>query len=335
MFAELLKKYDLKPYRLRQIDQAVFRDLVSDWEEITTLPIDLRSRLKKEVEFCSLQPIKELVSQKKDTVKVLFECADGAKIESVLMIHNERNTICISSQVGCPLECQFCATGRMGFTRNLTTREIVDQVLWWARYLHQHGGRVNNIVFMGMGEPMLNADNVATAIEILTDDNKFGLGKRKITVSTAGLIKPLRSFLANFPHIGLAISLHAPNQLLREEIMPRTAPNNNINDLIEVARQYSQQTKRRISYEYILIENINDDLSQAEELVQLIEGDYLYHINLIPYNPGPAGPNKWKRPNSYRVNRFRDELKKMGVPVSVRTVMGDDIGAACGQLNNM
>jgi len=335
MFTELLKKYDLKPYRLKQINQAVFRDLVGSWEEITTLPVELRDRLNKEVQFCSLRPVKELTSKNKDTVKILLACDDGAKIESVLMMHEGRNTICISSQVGCPLGCRFCATGRMGLKRNLSTREIIDQVLWWARYLKPDGKKINNIVFMGMGEPMLNIDNVSAAIDILTDDALLGMGKRKITISTAGLIKPLQNFLQNYPHIGLAISLHAPNQELREEIMPGTAPNNQIEELIRVAREYSQQTKRRVSFEYILIEGVNDSLEQAQELGDLIEGDYLYHVNLIPYNPDATGPAKWKRPNSFRVNRFRNELKKLGVPVSVRTVMGDDIGAACGQLRNM
>jgi len=334
MLTDLLSKYDLRPYRRQQIDRAVFKDLVGSWEEITTLPKLLRDQLSREVNFCSLRPVKEQVSRKKDTVKVLFESEDGARIESVLMQHQDRNTICLSSQVGCPLGCVFCATGRMGFKRNLTAREIVDQVLWWGRYLKKSSRKVNNIVFMGMGEPMLNFDQVSRAIEVLTDDHKFALGKRKITISTSGIIQPLQRFLKQFPYIGLAISLHAPNQKLREKIMPGAAPANRLGNLIKTARDYSQTTKRRVSYEYILIDRINDNLNQAAELADLIRGDYLYHVNLIPYNPDAGCPMNWRRPNTFRVNRFRDELKKLVVPVSVRTVMGDDIAAACGQLSS-
>ncbi|MFA4930924.1 MAG: 23S rRNA (adenine(2503)-C(2))-methyltransferase RlmN [Patescibacteria group bacterium] len=405
MFDQILKQLDLPPYRLKQINHAIFKELIGDWSQATALPGDLREYLQENVPLSTIEPARVLTSDKGDTIKVAFRALKtngipdsrsaalpvgddtGCQFESVLMMHDDRNTVCVSSQIGCPVGCTFCATGQMGFKRNLNYREIVDQVLWFARYL-KYGvnahtpeksidRKINNIVFMGMGEPMLNIDNVSQSIDILTDDNLFGLGKRKITVSTSGYIEPLRKFLNNYPHIGLAISLHAPNQQLREKIMPTVAKSNHIDDLIAVAREYSQRTKRRVSFEYILIDGVNDDLEHARELAHIVgarccvpcglpcggsncvprvgsncatdvklnncvdckqEGTqqraptdtFLFHINLIPYNP--IENFKLHRPNTYRVNRFKNELIKLGIPVSVRVSMGDDIAAACGQL---
>jgi len=351
MFSEIIKTQGWSKYREKQINRGVFVELVDNWQEITSLPKEIRDYLDDNVPFCSLKLVREQVSKNNDTVKALFELADGNKIESVLMMHPDRNTVCVSSQVGCPVGCTFCATGAMGFKRNLTSREIVDQVLWWARYVGachgmplRGGGqpannpqRINNIVFMGMGEPMMNLENVAEAIVVLTDKERFGIGKRKITVSTSGYIANLDKLLKKFPHIGLAISLHAPTQELREKIMPTAAKNNPLEKLIDLVADYSRKTKRRVSFEYILIEKVNDELIQARQLAGLLMNKgFLFHVNLIPFNAGEKniGSLKYRRPNSQRVNFFRDELIKLNVPVSIRSSMGEDIAAACGQLAN-
>ena len=368
------------------------------------MPKEVRNYLKLNVKLSDLELVSERISDKSDTIKVLFKLEDGNLIESVLMMHEGRNTVCVSSQSGCPVGCKFCATGAMGFKRNLTAKEIVDQVLYFARKLSAGPENVvvgaglapartgdikiiSNIVFMGMGEPMLNLNNVSRAVEILTDDHMFGLGKRKITVSTSGYIEPLKKFLEQFPHIGLAISLHAPNQELREKLMPNVAKTNTIKELLKVCREYSNQTSRRVSYEYILIEGVNDSLKQAKKLAEILY-DHQFFVNLIPYNPptkttsvrraeplllekeenhenflsfekkgnclelsslprrsgkpqrgapevvGALNKLNMKKPNNFRVNRFKDELNKLGVPVAVRVAMGADIGGACGQLSS-
>ena len=366
MFSEIIKTQGWSKYREKQINRGVFVELVNGWQEISSLPKEIRDYLDDNVPFCSLKLVREQVSKNNDTVKALFELADGNMIESVLMMHPDRNTVCVSSQVGCPVGCTFCATGAMGFKRNLTSQEIVDQVLWWGRYLAVGAGsprpsmdishhamksnnatrggetppvrnKINNVVFMGMGEPMMNLENVAEAIVVLTDKERFGIGKRKITISTSGYIANLDKLLKRFPHIGLAISLHAPTQELREKIIPTAAKNNLLEKLIDLVADYSRKTKRRVSFEYILIEKVNDEVIHARQLAELlINRGFLFHVNLIPYNVGEKniGPQKYCRPNSQRVNFFRDELVKLKVPVSIRSSMGEDIAAACGQLAN-
>ncbi len=410
MFQRIVQQIGWPKFRSKQINHAIFRQLIHDWEQATSLPKEVRNYLKLNVKLSDLELVSERISDKSDTIKVLFKLEDGNLIESVLMMHEGRNTVCVSSQSGCPVGCKFCATGAMGFKRNLTAKEIVDQVLYFARKLEKTtpvrksdhpslerrgntfstGNTINNIVFMGMGEPMLNLNNVSRAVEILTDDHMFGLGKRKITVSTSGYIEPLKKFLEQFPHIGLAISLHAPNQELREKLMPNVAKANTIKELLKVCREYSKQTSRRVSYEYILIEGLNDSLKQAKKLAEILY-DHQFFVNLIPYNPptktttpirpdglccpssceegnclelsttekengcvcfsslprrsgkpqrgapevvGAINKLNMKKPNNFRVNRFKDELNKLGVPVAVRVAMGADIGGACGQLSS-
>lgn len=340
--SKLLEKQQWPKYRLKQINHLLFKELIADWSDATTLPHDLRQVLSEISPVNTLTVVDEKISRKKDTIKTLFALPDGNMIESVLMMHENRNTVCVSCQAGCAVGCVFCATGRMGLKRNLTSTEIVDQVLYFARKLkvgafHESSPRehkISNIVFMGMGEPMLNIDNVSQAVTILTDNDMFGMGKRKITVSTSGYFLPLKKFLRKFPHIGLAISLHAPDQELREKLMPNVAKKNPLKDLLKVCRDYSNETKRRVSYEYLLIEGVNDSLAQARKLAEILYG-HLFFVNLIPYNP-PTGNCGvcFKKPNTMRVNRFKDELNKLRVPVAVRVAMGADIGGACGQLSS-
>lgn len=342
MFHKIVRQQGWSEFRNKQINHAMFAELVNDWVEASSLPKEIREYLIQNVPISTIKEVDSKTSAKQDTIKTLFELEDKNVIEGVLMMHHDRNTVCVSSQSGCPVGCLFCATGKLGFQRNLTAREIVDQVLYFARKLPPDQ-KISNIVFMGMGEPMLNLKNVSEAVRILTDDNLFAIGKRKITISTSGYLEPLQKFLFQFPHIGLAVSLHAPNQKLREQIMPKVAKANHIDDLIWLCHNYSKKTKRRVSYEYILIEGVNDDLEYARELASILH-DHLYFVNLIPYNPpSKDGVNKikvakkkekivMKKPNSFRVNRFKKELMRLGVPVAVRVAMGADIAGACGQL---
>ncbi|HPH78487.1 MAG TPA: 23S rRNA (adenine(2503)-C(2))-methyltransferase RlmN [bacterium] len=348
MFENIVKNNGWSTFRSKQINHAFFVELINDWSEASSLPKEVRSYLTTNVALSTIQAADTQISRRRDTIKTLFRLADGHHIESVLMMHRDRNTVCVSSQVGCPVGCLFCSTGKLGFQRNLTAREIVDQVMFFARRLNNMSqantlpaatkSPITNVVFMGMGEPMLNLENVSAAIKILTDEQMLGLGKRKITVSTSGYTRPLKQFLSRFPHIGLAISLHAPTQTGREMIMPHVAKNNHLDELLQVCRDYSRQTKRRVSYEYILIEDINDSLEQAHQLAHILH-DHLFFVNLIPYNsPGKNSTDVkkdgpfLKKPNTFRVNRFKQELIQLGVPVAVRVAMGSDIAGACGQL---
>jgi 23S rRNA (adenine2503-C2)-methyltransferase len=241
---EILKKEPA--FRLKQAKKAVSFDLIEDWSEATTLSKDLRETLQKEV------PLeikgKMLVSKDNRTVKAAIELEDGLMIETVLMKHTDkRNTICVSSQVGCPLGCLFCVTGTMGFKRNLNPSEIVEQFLFFARQLKKNKEKITNVVFMGMGEPFLNWENVKEAIQILNDDNCFGIGARKISVSTAGITEGIAKLNQDFPQINLAISLHAPDDKLREELMP-VNKKYSIAKILKSVDKYIEKTNRKVMF---------------------------------------------------------------------------------------
>jgi len=313
-----------KPFRLKQARQAVFKDLIEDWDEATTLPLDLREQLKKEVPL-SLEA--ELaVSADGRTIKALMVLEDKEELEAVLMKHNGRNTICISSQVGCTLGCVFCATGQMGFIRNLTAGEIVAQVLFWARKLKKEGDRVNNVVFMGMGEPFLNYDNVLAAVKILNDDNCLGIGARHISISTVGIVEGIDRMASDMPQINLAISLHASNDELRQKLIPinKKYP---LARIMAAAKDYVLATNRKLMFEYIMIKDVNDSDENAKELVRLLDNK-LYFVNLILYNP--TGVFEPSLPE--RMKKFKDILEKSGVQALERYRFGQDVGGACGQL---
>ncbi|MBN2100807.1 23S rRNA (adenine(2503)-C(2))-methyltransferase RlmN [Candidatus Dojkabacteria bacterium] len=325
----------IQNYRQKQLNNGIFKQLVYSIDEIQTLPQSIREKIKSKLSFPSLRQVKEAQSQDKSALKVLLECLDGKQIESVLLSHEDgRKTVCISTQIGCPMGCKFCATGQMGFTRNLTHQEIVDQVLHFARLLAKTEKRISNIVFMGMGEPLLNLNNVISATEILTDAEQFGIGSRRITLSTVGLIKPMREYFKKFPQVNLAISLHSANQKKRKLLMPK-ASTTSIDDLIKYIKYHIQKYNRRITLEYSLIENFNDSPSDAKEIENLIysvspDAAKLIHINLIPYNE--INGIKFKASPRHRVNEFRRVLAELGINATVRKSLGQDKKAACGML---
>lgn len=311
-------------YRIKQIKKVIFVDLVTSWKQATTLPQNLRNALQNK---CPLE-INAEVFPSKDTTsrKALITLSDGNKIETVLMRHKGRNSVCVSSQVGCPLGCIFCATGALGFIRNLTSDEIIEQVILWARLLKKEKQKVTNIVYMGMGEPLLNYDNVLKSIDILNDQEGLRLGARRFSISTSGIVEGILKLAKQPLEINLALSLHSPTDELRSKLMPINK-RYSLKELIPAIRQYIQMTKRRVMIEYILIKDINDSPVLAHSLAQLLKG-MLCFVNLIPCNP--VGDF---RPSSREVIlRFRSILEKSGLTVVQRYTFGQDIHAACGQL---
>ncbi|MEK9134787.1 MAG: 23S rRNA (adenine(2503)-C(2))-methyltransferase RlmN [Patescibacteria group bacterium] len=310
-------------FRLKQIKKAVFRELIENWDEISTLPKDLRERLSKECLISELEEEKVLISKDKQTIKALFKLKDGWKIESVLMHHiGERITVCVSSQVGCAMNCQFCATGQQGFKRNLSSGEMVDQVLFFAN------ARITNVVFMGMGEPFLNYDNVLEAIRILNDKDGFNLGARHISVSTAGIIEGIKKFSDEKIQVNLAISLHAPNNKLRTKLMPinKIYP---IEKILAAVDNYIAKTNRKVMFEYLMIDGVNDSEAQAEELSNIMKKP-LYLVNLISFNP--VSHSTFKPSSDLSIKKFREILEKNKVAFTQRHRFGQEIQAACGQL---
>lgn len=357
----LIKKEGHSSFRLKQAQRAVYFRLVDSWREATDLPEDLRALLEDNISISSLQAVSAVESVKKDTVKVLFKTGDGYFIEAVLMKHLSqkkpafakpacrtgrasageddfgRNTVCVSSQAGCPMACAFCATGKMGFKRSLSAEEITDQVLHFARILKKDNEKVNNIVFMGMGEPFHNYDNLIEAIKILNNKDGFNLGARHISVSTCGIVPGIRKFADENIQANLAISLHAPNDNIRSKIMPVNKAYN-IKKLLDAVDYYIKKTNRKVMFEYILIDGVNDGEKEALELARLMNKK-LYHINLIKYHSTglprqslQAEAGVFKASSQEKMRRFFDILKKNGVSITFRISFGEDISAACGQL---
>lgn len=331
---EVLKK---EPnYRLKQVIEALFKDLIDDWSKTTTLPLVLREKLNRE--FPLRLESKIFLSRGKKSIKALITLKDGLKIESVLMRHRDRNTVCVSSQVGCPLGCTFCATGKMGFKRNLEVFEIIEQVLFFARYLKESGGKITNLVFMGMGEPFLNYENVLGAIRILNDKEGLNLGARKISISTVGIIEGIEKLSNEKLQVNLAISLHAPTDKLRSKIMPINKKYN-LRKVFSAVDNYIEKTNRKVMFEYLMIKDLNDSSECAKELARLMKKP-LYFVNLISYNPvggisteghyNPTGA--FQSSSKETIKKFKNILEKEGVFVTERYRFGRDIKAACGQL---
>lgn len=311
-------------YRIKQAKEAVFKNFISNWNEATFLPKDLRESLNKE---CPLEIKADvLISKKEDSIKARIILEDGLMVESVLMGHKDgRNTVCVSSQVGCPLGCLFCATGKMGLKRNLTSDEILEQVIFFERYLKNKKQRVSNVTFMGMGEPFLNYENVFSAIRALNDKNYFNIGARSISVSTAGIVEGIKKMEQEGLALNLAISLHAPNNELRKTLMP-ISKKYSISDILSAVDEFIKITKRKVMFEYVLIDGVNDSEELALQLAKLMSKK-LYFVNLILYNAtGPFKPSSTKR-----VEDFKKVLKKEKINFVQRYRFGDDIKAACGQ----
>jgi len=322
----LLQGWGEPAYRGRQAYEAATRGLAAEWGDVTALPVSLRRRLQSEAPLRELSAAETQVSRD-GTVKVRFETADGFPIEAVAMRHRNRRTVCVSSQSGCPLACTFCATGSMGLGRNLTAGEIAEQVLVLASMLRDRSERVNNVVMMGMGEPFLNYDAVLGACRLLNDPAGFGLGARQMAISTAGWVPGIERLAAEPIQIKLALSLHAPNDALRTELMPVTKrfP---LARLMAACRAYRVATRRRIFVEYLMLDGVNDADGLAIELADLL-GTEGFHVNLIAYNP-TGSPYRASPPD--RVAAFAAVLAAHGVSASYRRSHGQDIDAACGQL---
>lgn len=316
---------DEPKYRLKQAKQAVFKDLVESWTEVGAFSKELREKLNRE---CPLNIDAEIFpAETKEVIKARLILKDGLKIETVLMRHlDKRNTVCVSSEVGCPMGCTFCATGKMGFKRNLEPFEIVEQALFFARFLKKENERVTNVVFMGMGEPFYNYDNVLSAIRTLNDKDGLNIGARHISISTVGVVEGIRKFAKEKLQVNLAISLHAPNNELRSKIIPMNKKYP-IEAILKAVDDYINETNREVMFEYILIKDVNDSDEDADELAKLIKKP-LYFLNLILYNPTGI----FKPSSTERVKRFKEILKKKGVKFSQRYRFGGEIKAACGQL---
>ena len=326
--AAIFKDWGQPSYRAKQLWEGLYQQLWSRPEDFSTFPNDLRQNLADEFDFSHLHEAERLFSKDGQTTKVLFILPDGQPIETVLMRYDERNTLCISTQAGCAMGCVFCATGQMGFRRNLTSGEIVEQVLFFARQLKAEGERVTNVVLMGMGEPFHNYDATLAAIDCLGNPDGFNMGARRFTISTVGLIPAIKRFTAERRQIGLAISLHAAEDDLRSSMLPvnQRYP---IKDLIQACREYVDVTGRRITFEWALIQNVNDSPEEARRLAELLHG-LNCHVNVIPLNP-TRGYNG-ERSTRERVSGFRDILESHSISCTVRVRRGIDIQAGCGQL---
>ena len=329
---ELLEKNGHKKFRYTQIENAIYKNFVTDYEKIETLPKEIRTLLSENCFDNSLIIHSEVTSEDGQTTKFLFKTHDDTMIEAVIMRHlSGRNTLCVSCQAGCPMACSFCATGKLGLIRNLEFYEIIDQVMIAVRKLHSEDKKLRNIVYMGMGEPMLNYDNVATSIHIACAQKKLDLSNRRVTISTCGIVPGILRLAEDFPQVSLAVSLHAPNDEARKRIMPveNTYP---IDSLMAALDTYAEKTNKRVFYEYIMIAGVTDRPEFAHELGKLLEGK-LAHVNFIPYNPGEGIMGNGFQPTSkIMIKKFQDTLDKAGIPSTVRHTMGDDIDAACGQL---
>lgn len=315
-------------YRFAQVNQALWQDFISSWQEVSSLPKNLREKLEAECPLEIIAKIDKNTSHNK-SLKALITLIDGEAIETVLIRQKDkRNTVCVSSQVGCPLACEFCATGNFGFRRNLQSEEIVEQVIFWARYLkiEGKGGKVDNIVFMGMGEPFLNYPEFIKAAKFLNNPETLNIGSRRMSVSTAGITEGIKRFAGEKFQINLAVSLHAANDNLRKDLMP-IAKKYNLHEIFQAVDNYITKTGRRVMFEYLMLKEVNDSDKDAFELAKLMKKP-LYMVNLIPYNP----TGRFRASNRERVEKFKKILELAGVAVTVRLSFGADINAACGQL---
>ena len=319
-----------KPYRATQIMKWVYHHGVTDLEKMTDLSKSLRTKLTEKLCFDLPKIVSEKISND-GTCKWLMSVDNNNCIETVFIPETNRGTLCVSSQVGCPLDCSFCSTGKQGFSRNLELSEIIGQV-WQANFQTGNFNRSNraitNVVMMGMGEPLLNFDNVTDAMVLMKDDLGFGLSTRRVTLSTAGVVPGINK-LSSTTKVSLAISLHASNDDLRNELVPinRSYP---INELLAACRRYSQENNNtKVTFEYVMLRKINDTEADASKLAKLLKG-FPAKINLIPFNPFPESGYTCSSKND--IDRFREILVQQGIPTMTRKTRGDDINAACGQL---
>ena len=337
----ILNKLDIRSLDLDEVTELVadlsqpkFRALqlfkwlqsgVEGFDEMTNIPLSLRKQLEEISYIAYVKPLRKYVSKIDGTVKYVYELFDGELIESVLMKYEHGYTVCISTQVGCRMGCKFCASGLYGLTRNLTASEMLAQITYAQR---DNDIRISNVVMMGMGEPLDNFDNSIKFLKLVSDDNGLNIGLRHISLSTSGVVSGIKKLAEYNLPITLSISLHAPNDEIRSKTMP---VNNkwNIDALLNACREYQKVTTRRISFEYALIEGVNDSNANAQELAHRLKG-IMCHVNLIPANP--VKENTFKKPDRKAIIAFQKKLEGYGITATVRRTLGSDINASCGQL---
>ena len=324
---ELSEVLGLKSFQGRQVFKWIHQKGALDFDAMTNLSKDLRASLQKRFRLSETSFIDASNSPRSGTKKVLLRLADGESVESVLLRDKDRMTLCLSTQVGCPVKCSFCATGLSGYSRNLSPGEIVEQALYLLRD-EAMGERTPNIVIMGMGEPMLNYDATVKSVRLLMDEEGLGIGARKITVSTSGEAEGIERFAEEDWQVRLSISLHAANDELRDELVPLNR-RYNLRRLMQAVRHYGYKMGRQLTFEWTLMEGVNDRDSDLEELVALV-ADLKATVNLIPYNP--VSGLAYRAPKRSRCEAFRDALSRAGVKATLRIERGQDIDAACGQL---
>ena len=320
---ELLDSLSLPSFRYRQIVKNYYSGRYLSFDQMTDLPLDLRQKLTSSLSFLSVN--EEKIIGDVSTQKVLFKLNDGQKIESVLMDYDQWLTVCVSSQVGCSLACTFCATGKMGFKRNLTAEEIVDQILYWNQKIYPK--YVGRVVFMGMGEPFLNWDNLLSSLEIINSKEALNIGARKISISTAGVADKIKDFANLDTQINLALSLHSALQESREKFMP-IAKKYSLLELKNACNYYVGKTHRQLFFEYALMDS-NTSLCEAKALASFINSNRLFFLNLIPLNPVEGGMSPATKEQQ---KSFISYLEKVGVAYSLRRSFGQTFNAACGQL---
>ena len=315
-------------FRVKQTWEGLHMHLYSCPEQFTAFPKSLREKLQADHMFEPLIPYREINSKDGFTHKVAFNLVDERVIETVLMRYEKRNTVCVSTQAGCAMGCVFCATGQMGYKRNLSSGEIVEQVYRFARDLQKAGDKVTNIVFMGMGEPFHNYHAVMKAIDMLNDPDGFNLGQRHMTISTVGLIPGIRRFAAEKCQVNLAISLHAVEDALRTSMVPinKKFP---LVDLLDACREYVHNTGRRVTFEYALIQDVNDSTEQAAKMAGMLKG-LICHVNVIPLNP--TKKYSGQATTREKAQAFQKVLQESGIPCTIRLRRGIEIQAGCGQL---
>lgn len=319
-------------YRAKQIRRHTTHGSDGGFAALTDLPGGLREALAGAFRWSSVAPVREEASADGETRKALLELRDGHHVESVLMPHHgARNAVCVSTQAGCPMACAFCATGEMGLVRNLTAGEIVDQIRHWQNELGAKGDRVSHVVFMGMGEPFNNYDATMAAVRALVDPERFAVSPRRVTISTCGVVPGIDALASEGLPINLAVSLHAPDDPTRSRIMPINRKWK-VDEVLDASARYVKRTKRRVTFEYVLLAGVNDSAETARALAAAIarHGPTKHaHVNLIPYNPGAGG---FRRPSGDRMEKFADVLQQSGIAATLRISKGQDIAAGCGQL---
>ncbi len=322
---QVIRQMGDKPFRAKQIYQWFHQKLVTDFDAMGNIPKTLRDQLKEQFTLTALHPVDVKISQIDGTRKYLFRLADGNVIESVWMQYHHGNSVCISSQVGCRMGCRFCASTLDGLERNLTTSEMLDQIY---RIQTLTGERVSNIVIMGSGEPLDNYDNVIRFLHMISDENGLNISQRNITLSTCGIVPNILKLADEDVQITLALSLHAPNDEVRKNLMP-IANRYSLKEILPACRNYFEKTGRRLTFEYSLVSGVNDNLEEAKALTALLK-DMHGHVNLIPVNP--IKERDYRQSDRKAIEAFKVYLEKHGINVTIRREMGRDINGACGQL---